>query len=86
MGGHICSIAVADSLPAAGLVLISPIRCIRRAGPTSSASSTCPSFDLPCLFVSGTRDAFGTPPELEAHTAAIPGPVEHVSIEAKATT
>ena len=31
--------------------------------------------DLPCLFVSGRRDAFATPEELERETAAIPGPV-----------
>ena len=36
---------------------------------------------MPCLFVSGTRDAFGTPEELEAATAAIPGPVTHVWID-----
>jgi predicted alpha/beta-hydrolase family hydrolase len=36
---------------------------------------------VPCLFVSGTRDPFGTPDELSAHTAAIPGDVTHVWIE-----
>ncbi|HET6792859.1 MAG TPA: alpha/beta family hydrolase, partial [Acidimicrobiales bacterium] len=35
----------------------------------------------PCLFVSGTRDAFGSPGELEAATASIVGPVTHVWIE-----
>jgi predicted alpha/beta-hydrolase family hydrolase len=39
------------------------------------------SLHLPCLFVSGTRDAFGTVEELEAATAAIPGPVTHVWID-----
>ena len=33
------------------------------------------ALDLPCLFVSGRRDAFATPEELERETAAIPGPV-----------
>jgi hypothetical protein len=33
------------------------------------------------LFVSGTRDAFGTPEELESATAAIPGPVRHTWID-----
>jgi predicted alpha/beta-hydrolase family hydrolase len=42
-----------------------------------------PSLRVPCLFISGTRDSFGTPDELERHTAAIPGPVEHVWIEGK---
>ena len=36
---------------------------------------------MPCLFVSGTRDAFGSVAELEAATAAIPGPVTHVWID-----
>ncbi len=31
--------------------------------------------DLPCLFVSGTRDAFATPAELEEAVALIPGKV-----------
>jgi predicted alpha/beta-hydrolase family hydrolase len=30
---------------------------------------------MPCLFVSGRRDAFATPEELERETAAIPGQV-----------
>ena len=42
-----------------------------------------PALRLPCLFVSGTRDAFGTPDELEAATAAIPGPVTHQWLEGK---
>ena len=40
-----------------------------------------PAIEVPCLFVSGTRDPFGTPEELEAHTAAIRGPVTHVWVE-----
>jgi len=31
--------------------------------------------DVPCLFVSGTSDAFAAPPEMEAAVAAIPGRV-----------
>jgi hypothetical protein len=42
-----------------------------------------PGLTLPCLFVSGTRDAFGGPAELEAATAAIPGPVTHVWFDGK---
>jgi predicted alpha/beta-hydrolase family hydrolase len=30
---------------------------------------------LPCLFVSGEKDPFGSPDELEAAAAAVPGPV-----------
>lgn len=34
-----------------------------------------------CLFISGTKDPFGTPDELTEWTATIPAPVEHVWIE-----
>lgn len=40
-----------------------------------------PRIEVPCLFVSGTRDPFGTPDELERWTATIPAPVEHHWIE-----
>ena len=40
-----------------------------------------PQLAVPCLFVSGTRDAFATPAELEGATAAIAGPVTHVWIQ-----
>ena len=41
---------------------------------------------MPCLFVHGTKDTFGTPDELEAWTATIPGApdsVTHVWVEGK---
>jgi uncharacterized protein len=37
--------------------------------------------DVPCLFISGTRDPFGAPDELTRWTATIPSPVEHVWID-----
>ena len=66
--------------PGRCLVLMS-YPCIRRAVRRRAAQNTCGSIKVPCLFVSGTRDAFGTPEELEAATALIPGPVTHVWIE-----
>jgi predicted alpha/beta-hydrolase family hydrolase len=36
---------------------------------------------VPCLFVSGTHDAFASPAELEAETAAIAGAVTHVWVD-----
>ena len=42
-----------------------------------------PRLTVPCLFVSGTKDTFGTPDELQHWTATIPGPVTHVWIEGK---
>lgn len=82
MGGRICSMAVADGLPAAGLVLISyPLHPPGK--PDRLRIEHLPALEVPCLFISGTRDAFGTPAELEAHTAVIPGTVAHVWIEGK---
>ncbi|MHB1535376.1 MAG: alpha/beta hydrolase family protein [Acidimicrobiales bacterium] len=82
MGGRICSMAVAQGLPAAGLVLMSyPLHPPGR--PEKLRTGHFPELSVPCLFVSGTRDAFGLPAELEAATAAIPGPVTHRWIEGK---
>lgn len=82
MGGRMCSMAVAEGLPAAGLVLISyPLHPPGK--PDRLRIEHLRAITVPCLFVSGTRDAFGTPDELEAHTAAIPAPVEHAWLEGK---
>jgi hypothetical protein len=80
MGGRICSMAVAGGLAAAALVLVSyPLHPPAR--PDRLRTDHFPSLEVPCLFVSGTRDAFGTRAELEEATAAIPGPVTHVWLE-----
>jgi predicted alpha/beta-hydrolase family hydrolase len=82
MGGRMCSMAVAEGLPARGLVLVSyPLHPPGR--PQQLRTAHFPDLRVPCLFVSGTRDAFGAPDELEAATAAIPGPVTHHWIEGK---
>ena len=78
-GGRMCSVAVADGLPARGLALLSyPLHPPGR--PEQRRVDHFPRLTVPCLFVSGTRDAFGTPTELEAASAQIPGPVTHVWI------
>jgi predicted alpha/beta-hydrolase family hydrolase len=72
--------AVAEGLPARGLVLISyPLHPPGR--PESLRVDHFPSLDVPCLFISGTRDPFGSPDELREHTKAIPGDVSHVWID-----
>src|SRR5438270_677814 len=72
--------AVAEGLPALGLALISyPLHPPGR--PERARTEHLPALDVPCLFVSGTRDAFGTVDELTAATKAVPGPVTHVWIE-----
>lgn len=76
MGGRMCSMAVAEGLGAAALVLVSyPLHPPGK--PERLRTEHFAALDVPCLFVSGTRDAFGSPRELEAATAAIPGPVTH---------
>lgn len=80
MGGRMCSMAVADGLVARGLVLISyPLHAPGR--PERLRTEHFPHLTVPCLFISGTRDTFGAPAELEQAAAAIPGPVTHVWIE-----
>lgn len=82
MGGRICSMAVADGLPAAGLVLICyPLHPPGK--PDKLRIEHLPALTLPCLFISGTKDAFGSPVELETHTSAIAGPVTHVWLQGK---
>jgi hypothetical protein len=80
MGGRMCSMAVADGLPAAGLVLIAyPLHPPGR--PDRPRTEHLARLSVPCLFVSGTRDPFGSPEELEAATAAIAGLVTHVWVD-----
>ena len=80
MGGRICSMAVAEGLPAAGLVLISyPLHPPGR--PERMRTEHFPALEVPCLFVSGTRDPFATPGELEAAASAVAGPATHVWVD-----
>ncbi|MCP5025988.1 MAG: dienelactone hydrolase [Actinomycetia bacterium] len=80
MGGRMCSMAVAAGLPAAGLILLSyPLRPPKKL--ENPRTGHFPDLDLPCLFVSGTRDEFGSPDEFAEHLAAIPGPVTTVWLE-----
>jgi predicted alpha/beta-hydrolase family hydrolase len=80
MGGRICSQVVAQGLPAAGLALVSyPLH--PPGHPERLRTAHFPAITVPCLFVSGTRDAFASPAELEVATAAIAAPVTHVWLE-----
>lgn len=84
MGGRMCSMAVAagDVPEALGLLLVSyPLHPPGKPG--SLRTEHFPHIEVPCLFISGTRDAFGRPEELETATAAIRGPVSHRWIDGK---
>ena len=79
-GGRVFSMAVADGMPCAGLVLLSyPLHPPGK--PDQLRTEHFSNIAVPCLFVSGTRDAFGTRDEMERATKKIKGPVEHVWIE-----
>ena len=79
MGGRMCSMAAAEGLAVAALVLISyPLHPPGRPDRLRTAHFT--ELDLPCLFVSGGRDPFGSPTEFEKETAVIPGAVAHVVV------
>lgn len=85
MGGRIASMAVGDEvdpLPVRGLVLVAyPLHPPRR--PDRLRVEHFPRLRVPCLFVSGTKDTFGSPDELLHWTSTIPGPVEHVWVDGK---
>ncbi len=76
-GGRMCSMAVAEGLPAAGLVLLSyPLHPPGK--PEKLRVEHFSSLTVPCLFVSGEKDPFGSPDELRAAAEAIAGPVTFV--------
>jgi hypothetical protein len=73
-GGRMCSMAVAEGLEAAALVLVSyPLHPPGK--PDRLRTEHFPKLSVPCIFVSGRRDAFATTDELERATTAIPGAV-----------
>jgi predicted alpha/beta-hydrolase family hydrolase len=74
MGGRIASMVVAEGDVARALVLIAyPLHPPGK--PDRLRTEHLPQLQLPCLFVSGTRDPFGTPEELRAALELVPGPV-----------
>ena len=80
MGGRMCSMAVAEGLEVAALVLISyPLHPAGK--PERLRTGHFPALRVPCLFISGRRDALGSPDEMERETAAIPGPVTVVFLD-----
>lgn len=74
LGGRMCSMAVAEGLDAAGLVLLSyPLHPPGR--PERLRVEHFGAVDVPTLVVNGDRDPFGTPEELERELTAVTGPV-----------
>jgi hypothetical protein len=71
-GGRSCSVAVAEGLPAAALVLLSyPLHPPGK--PDNLRVDHFPDITVPTLFVSGEKDPFGSPTEFDEHLPSIPG-------------
>jgi uncharacterized protein len=82
MGGRMCSMAVAEGLEIAGLLCMSyPLHPPKK--PEKLRIEHLPNVAVPALFISGSRDDFGTPDELRAHIAVVPGPAELLILEGK---
>ncbi len=76
-GGRMCSMAVANGLPAAGLVLLSyPLHPPGK--PDRLRIEHFPELFVPVLFIGGDADPFGTKAEFKKAVRAIPGPVTMV--------
>ena len=85
MGGRMASMAVADGLPAAALVLVAyPLH--PPAQPEKLRVEHLAAIDVPCLFVSGTRDPFGTPTSCGPPPRPSPDPSPTTGSKLAATT
>ena len=72
MGGRVCSMAVADGLACAGLALLSyPLHPPGK--PEKLRVDHWPEIAVPCLFVSGRNDPFGSPDEFAQHLGFLGG-------------
>lgn len=79
-GGRMCSMAVAEGTPARALVLVSyPLHPPGRKADLRTAHFG--RLSVPCLFVSGTRDPFAAPAELEEAAQGIAGAVTTVWVD-----
>lgn len=78
MGGRMCSMAVADEvdpLEVAGLVLVSyPLHPPQK--PDALRIEHLPGVTVPTFCVSGTKDNFGSPQELESAFSVVPAHVQ----------
>ena len=78
MGGRMCSMAVADEadpLHVAALVLMSyPLHPPKK--PENLRTEHLPRITVPILCVSGTKDNFGSPEELESAFSVVPAHVQ----------
>ena len=77
MGGRIATMIVANGAPVDGLVAFAyPLHQPNK--PDRARTSHLSAIHVPTLFVSGTRDTFGTPEELALATAVDEGSTLHL--------
>lgn len=80
MGGRVCSMAVADGLAVAGLLLLSyPLHPPKK--PEKLRTEHFPQIDVPVLLAQGSSDPFGKEPEFAMHAPAIAGPVQQLWLQ-----
>ncbi len=74
-GGRACSVAAAEGLVVAGLLLLSyPLHPPGK--PDKLRVDHFDQIDVPTLFISGEKDPFGRPDEFAAHVGKISGPTD----------
>jgi uncharacterized protein len=82
MGGRMCSMAIAEGLQVSGLLCMAyPLHPPKK--PENLRVEHLPGVHVPSLFISGSKDDFGTPEELRTHISVVPGPTELVILEGK---
>lgn len=81
MGGRMCSIAAAHGLVRTRALVLICYPLHPPGKPDRLRTEHFRDINVRCLFVSGTKDQFGTPDELAAATQQIPGHVEHVWLD-----
>ena len=86
MGGRMTTMVAADADLGGPVARLAGLICIcyplhPPGKPDKLRVEHLPDIHVPCLFISGTRDPFGLPDELEEWTSTIPAPVEHMWIE-----
>jgi uncharacterized protein len=80
MGGRMCSIAIAEGFNVGALFCVSyPLHPPDK--PDQLRVAHFPQVNVDTLFISGTRDAFGSPAEFAEHTPMLAGSFEHQWIE-----
>lgn len=80
MGGRVCSMAAAQGLDVAGLLLLSyPLHPPGK--PDSLRVDHWAQIAAPALFISGDNDPFGRPPEFEEHLPSLGGPHKAVWLD-----